>query len=71
MSLTSWVAGLRSSGLSRICYDVRGDKLGIATTNLNERIAEAIERAEIDDVNVEQRLEAELKDHFSERQDQG
>jgi type I restriction enzyme, R subunit len=42
-------------------YDARGDKLGIATTDLNVKIAEAIERAEIDDVNVEQRLEAELK----------
>ncbi len=42
-------------------YDARGEKLGIATTRLNEKIAEAIERAEIDDVNVEQRLEAELK----------
>ena len=42
-------------------YDARGEKLGIATTDLNEKIAEAIERAEIDDVNVEQRLEAELK----------
>lgn len=42
-------------------YDARGEKLGIETTNLNEQIAEAIERAEIDDVNVEQRLESELK----------
>jgi type I restriction enzyme R subunit len=42
-------------------YDARGDKLGIATTKLNLKIAEAIERAEIDDVNVAQRLEAELK----------
>jgi type I restriction enzyme R subunit len=42
-------------------YDARGDKLGIETTDLNEKIADAIERAEIDDVNVEQRLERELK----------
>ncbi len=44
-----------------IFYDARGDKLGISTNDLNEKIADAIERAEIDDVNVEQRLEAELK----------
>jgi type I restriction enzyme R subunit len=42
-------------------YDARGDKLGIETTDLNLKIADAIEHAEIDDVNVEQRLEAELK----------
>ena len=45
-------------------YDARGDKLGIATTDLNEKIAAAIERAEIDDVNVEQRLESELKREY-------
>jgi type I restriction enzyme R subunit len=42
-------------------YDARGDKLGIETTDLNLKIADAIEKAEIDDVNVEQRLESELK----------
>ncbi|MCU1335918.1 MAG: box helicase [Bryobacterales bacterium] len=42
-------------------YDARGDKLGIATSELNEKIAEAIERAEIDDVDVAQRLESEIK----------
>ena len=45
-------------------YDARGDKLGIATTDLNVKIADAIEKAEIDDVNVAQRLEAELKREY-------
>ena len=45
-------------------YDARGDKLGIETPDLNLKIAEAIEKAEIDDVNVEQRLEAELKREY-------
>jgi type I restriction enzyme, R subunit len=45
-------------------YDARGDKLGIATNNLNERIAEKIEQidAEIEDESKRQRLERELQD---------
>ncbi len=42
-------------------YDARGDKLGVAVGNLNERIAARLEEIETDDVNVEQRLERELK----------
>lgn len=42
-------------------YDPRGDKLGIATTDLNERLAEKLEELEIDDIDVQQRLERELK----------
>jgi type I restriction enzyme R subunit len=42
-------------------YDARGEDLGVATDELNEKIAEKIEELEIDDVNVEQRLERELK----------
>lgn len=42
-------------------YDARGEKLQVATTELNERVAEALERLEIDDVDVQQRLERELK----------
>jgi type I restriction enzyme R subunit len=42
-------------------YDARGEKLGLATTELNEKIAAAIEEAEINDQDVAQRLEAELK----------
>ena len=45
-------------------YDARGDKLGIATNDLNERIAEKLEQLEIEDVNVEQRLENELKGDY-------
>ncbi|MGE4297906.1 MAG: type I restriction endonuclease subunit R [Desulfovibrionaceae bacterium] len=42
-------------------YDARGDKLGLAIGDLNERIAEKLEELETDDIDVEQRLEKELK----------
>lgn len=42
-------------------YDARGDKLGIAIDDLNERIAEKLEELETSDLDVEQRLEQELK----------
>ncbi|MFC2077962.1 type I restriction endonuclease subunit R [Candidatus Bipolaricaulota bacterium] len=42
-------------------YDARGDKLGVAIGDLNERIAEKLEELEADDIDVEQRLERELK----------
>jgi len=42
-------------------YDTRGDKLGVAVGDLNERIAEKLEALEIENIDVEQRLEQELK----------
>ena len=42
-------------------YDARGEKLGVATDDLNERIAEKLDEFEVDEVDVEQRLERELK----------
>jgi len=42
-------------------YDARGDKLGVAVGDLNERIAEKLEALETDDIDVAQRLEKELK----------
>ena len=42
-------------------YDARGEKLGIATDELNERIAEKLEEFETSDIDVEQRLERDLK----------
>lgn len=42
-------------------YDARGDKLGLAVGDLNERIAEKLEELETGDIDVEQRLEKELK----------
>lgn len=42
-------------------YDARGEKLGIATNDLNEKIAAKIEELEIDDQDVTERLERELK----------
>jgi type I restriction enzyme R subunit len=42
-------------------YDARGEKLGVAIGDLNERVAEKLEEFEIEGVDVEQRLERELK----------
>ena len=42
-------------------YDARGDKLGLAIGDLNERIAAKLEEFETDDIDVGQRLEKELK----------
>lgn len=45
-------------------YDARGEKLNVATRALNEKVAEALERLEVDDVDVQQRLERELKREY-------
>ncbi|OUI94725.1 DEAD/DEAH box helicase [Acetobacter indonesiensis] len=45
-------------------YDARGDKLGVATNDLNERIAAKLEELELDDPNVTERLEKELKREY-------
>lgn len=42
-------------------YDSRGETLGVATNDINERIAEKLEQIEIDDIDVKERLEKELK----------
>ena len=42
-------------------YDARGDKLGVAIDDLNERIAEKLEELDTGDIDVDQRLERELK----------
>jgi type I restriction enzyme R subunit len=42
-------------------YDARGEKLGIATNDLNEKIAAKLEEIEIEDQDVSERLERELK----------
>jgi type I restriction enzyme R subunit len=41
-------------------YDARGEKLGVAIKNVNERIAQKLEEIEIEGIDVEQRLEREL-----------
>ena len=41
-------------------YDARGDKLDVAIGDLNERIAAKLEEFEIDDIDVQQRLERAL-----------
>ncbi|MGE5597881.1 MAG: type I restriction endonuclease subunit R, partial [Bacteroidota bacterium] len=45
-------------------YDARGDKLGLATHDLNRRIAEKLEELEMEDINVQQRLERELQREY-------
>ena len=45
-------------------YDARGDKLGVAIGDLNERMAEKLEKIETDDIDVEQRLGRELKREY-------
>lgn len=42
-------------------YDARGEKLGIATNNINEQLAAKLEELETEDVNLQQRLEKEIK----------
>ena len=42
-------------------YDARGEKLNLAIDDLNERIAKKLGEFEIDDINIEQRLERELR----------
>ncbi|MEA2003424.1 MAG: type I restriction endonuclease subunit R, partial [archaeon] len=42
-------------------YDARGDNLGVAIGDLNERIAAKLEELETDDLDVQQRLERELR----------
>jgi len=42
-------------------YDARGDTLGVAIGDLNERIATKLEELETDDIDVQQRLEHELR----------
>src|SRR5262245_31424308 len=48
-------------------YDARGDKLGVAIGDLNERIAQKLEELETDitaNIDVEQRVEKELKRNY-------
>jgi type I restriction enzyme R subunit len=45
-------------------YDARGDKLQITTNNLNETIASKIEELELEDIDIEERLEKELGESY-------
>ena len=45
-------------------FDTRGDKLGVSIGNMNERIAEKLEEFEIEGIDVEQRMEKELKREY-------
>jgi type I restriction enzyme R subunit len=45
-------------------YDARGEKLNVAKPDLNEKIAAKLEELEIDDADVTERLERELKREY-------
>lgn len=45
-------------------YDARGDKLNVATTELNDKIAAKLDEFELDDPDVSERLERELKREY-------
>jgi type I restriction enzyme R subunit len=45
-------------------YDARGEKLGVAIGDVNERIAEKLEELENEGIDVQQRLEQELKREY-------
>ncbi|MBS1866797.1 MAG: type I restriction endonuclease subunit R, partial [Acidobacteria bacterium] len=45
-------------------YDARGEKLHVATSELNDQIAAKIEEAEIDNVDVQERLERALRQEY-------
>ena len=45
-------------------YDARGDKLNVVVGDLNERIAAKLEEFEIDDIDVQQRLERALAQDY-------
>ena len=45
-------------------FDRRGEKLGLAIGDLNERIAEKIEEFEVDDIDIRERLEDDLKQDY-------
>ena len=45
-------------------YDARGDKLGMSTNDLNERVAAKLEELETDNTDMQQRLEKELKREY-------
>ena len=42
-------------------YDARGEKLNVATQDINEKIAEKLAAFEVEDVDVAEKLESELK----------
>jgi len=45
-------------------YDARGEKLGVDIKDMNQRIAEKLEDFESEDIDVQQRLERELKREY-------
>ena len=61
ISTYDFVRAVEDKSTVPLYYDSRGETLGVATNDINERIAEKLEQIEIDDINVKERLEKELK----------
>ena len=61
VSTYDFVRAVEDKATVPLYYDSRGETLGVATNDINERIAEKLEQIEIDDIDVKERLEKELK----------
>jgi type I restriction enzyme R subunit len=45
----------------KLCYEARGEKLEVTTDDINEKMADKLEELEIEDQDVAERLEREMK----------
>ena len=61
ISMYDFLRAVEDKATVPLYYDARGDKLGVGVGDVNERIAQALDEFETDDVDVQQRLERELK----------
>ncbi len=61
VSTYDFVRAVEDKATVPLYYDSRGETLGVATSDINERIAEKLEQIEINDINVKEQLERELK----------
>lgn len=61
VSTYDFVRAVEDKATVPLYYDSRGETLGVATNDINERIAEKLEQIEINDIDVKERLEKELK----------
>ena len=61
VSTYDFLRAVRDKATVPLYFDRRGEELGVAIGDLNERIAAKIEEFEIDDLDVQERLEDDLK----------
>ena len=61
VSTYDFLRAVQDNATVPLYYDSRGDKLGLAIGDLNERIAAKIEEFETDDLDIRERLEDDLK----------